>query len=107
LKDHRLSLERIETAARSIDPVFLNSPQFESEPLSDELGMRLILKVETVNPIRSFKGRGADFWFRIFQRIRQRWFAHRRGNFRTRVAYAARKRGLPAVHLRVRVGQCV
>ena len=49
MKDSRLSLERIEEASRTIDPVFLNSPQFESESLSDELGMRLILKVETVN----------------------------------------------------------
>lgn len=57
---HRLSLERIEQAARVIDPVFLHSPQFVCEPLSDELGVQLALKIETLNPIRSFKGRGAD-----------------------------------------------
>ena len=59
---HRLSVENIERAARAIDPVFLHSPQFNSEPLSDELGCQLTLKVETSNPIRSFKGRGADFF---------------------------------------------
>ena len=62
--NHRLSLEAIERAAQTIDPVFLNSPQFESEPLSATVGTRLTLKVETLNPIRSFKGRGADFFVR-------------------------------------------
>jgi threonine dehydratase len=62
--NHRLSLEAIERAAQTIDPVFLNSPQFESEPLSAAVGTRLTLKVETLNPIRSFKGRGADFLVR-------------------------------------------
>jgi len=57
---HRLSLKRIEQAAKSIDTVFLNSPQFECEPIDKVLGTRLVLKVETLNPIRSFKGRGAD-----------------------------------------------
>ncbi|MHB8646020.1 MAG: hypothetical protein ACYDAR_09565 [Thermomicrobiales bacterium] len=42
---HRLSLERIEQAARIIDPLFLHSPQFVCEPLSDTLGVRLMLKV--------------------------------------------------------------
>jgi threonine dehydratase len=57
---HRLTLERVERAAGVIDPVFLCTPQFICEPLGDELGIRLALKVETLNPIRSFKGRGAD-----------------------------------------------
>lgn len=62
--NHRLSLEAIERAVRTIDPIFLDTPQFESEPLSAALGTRLTLKVETLNPIRSFKGRGADFFVR-------------------------------------------
>lgn len=97
MKEHRLSLERIETAARSIDPVFLNSPQFESESLSDELGMRLILKVETVNPIRSFKGRGADFLVSNLPAGSPTLVCASAGNFGQGLAYAARKRGLPAV----------
>ena len=59
---HRISLDRIAAAADVIDPVFLRSPQFVSEPLSDALGVRTVVKVETVNPIRCFKGRGADFY---------------------------------------------
>jgi threonine dehydratase len=97
LKDHRLSLERIETAARSIDPVFLNSPQFESESLSDELGMRLVLKVETVNPIQSFKGRGTDFLVSNLPADSPTLVCASAGNFGQGLAYAARKRGLPAV----------
>jgi len=31
---HRLSLERIEQAAQIIDPVFMHTPQFVSEPLN-------------------------------------------------------------------------
>ena len=30
---HRLSLDRIERAARVIDPLFRDSPQFDCEPL--------------------------------------------------------------------------
>jgi threonine dehydratase len=55
----RLSLERIEAASASIDPAFLNSPQFVCEPLAELLEVRLVAKVATLNPIRSFKGRGA------------------------------------------------
>ena len=59
---HRLSIENIERAASEIDAVFTNTPQFNCEPLSKELDAQLTLKVETLNPIRSFKGRGADFF---------------------------------------------
>jgi threonine dehydratase len=59
LPDHRIRLASIIRAPELIDPVFLNSPQYDCEPLSAELGCALTLKVETINPIRSFKGRGA------------------------------------------------
>ena len=58
---HRLALSLVDEAAATIDPVFLHSPQFIHEPLSKLLGCTLILKIEVVNPIRCFKGRGADF----------------------------------------------
>ena len=59
---HRLSLDRIAEAARIIDPVFLASPQFVAEPLSEQLGARVVVKAETLNPVRCFKGRGADYY---------------------------------------------
>jgi threonine dehydratase len=75
----------------------LNSPQFESESLSDELGMRLVLKVETVNPIRSFKGRGTDFLVSNLPAGSPTLVCASAGNFGQGLAYAARKRGLPAI----------
>jgi peptide deformylase len=56
---HRLSLDGIRRAHAEIPRVFRDTPQYECEALSDALGCRLLLKVESVNPIRSFKGRGA------------------------------------------------
>jgi hypothetical protein len=35
-----LSLARIEQAARSIDPIFLRSPQYEDQLLNDAVGRR-------------------------------------------------------------------
>lgn len=58
----RLSPARIAAAVDAIPPVFRDSPQFECEPLSARLGSRLTLKVESCNPVRSFKARGAYFF---------------------------------------------
>ena len=44
----RLSSWRVEEAVRVIAPVCLVSPQFVCEPLGDELGVRLAIKVETL-----------------------------------------------------------
>ena len=43
-----------------IDPVFLDSPSMRHLALDDALGCAVTLKVETLNPIRSFKGRGTE-----------------------------------------------
>ena len=53
-----LAPDAIRAARDAIDPVFLDSPQFVHDGLSARLGVPVIVKVETVNPIRSFKGRG-------------------------------------------------
>jgi len=90
---HRLSLERIKQAARVIDPVFLHSPQFACEPLGDELGVRLALKIETLNPVRSFKGRGADYCVSQLP-ADVRLTCASAGNFGQAMAYACRERGL-------------
>lgn len=93
----KISLERIEAASHNIDPVFLHTPQFKSEGLSDALGMELVLKVETVNPIRCFKGRGADFFVSQFSGRSTKFVCASAGNFGLGLAYAARKRGLQLV----------
>lgn len=90
---HRLSLENIQQAARTVDPVFLHTPQFSAESLSEALGIELVVKVETLNPIRSFKGRGADYFFVRNPSLPQVVCASA-GNFGQGMAYAARKRGV-------------
>ena len=89
----RLSLARIEEASRTIDPVFLRSPQFLSESLSEAVGIRTIVKVETINPVRSFKGRGADYFVASLSRGAKVVTASA-GNFGQAMAYACRKRGI-------------
>jgi threonine dehydratase len=90
----RIRLERIESACKKIDPVFLHTPQFICEPLSDLLGVRLILKVETLNPIRCFKGRGAD-WLISQADLSVPIVCASAGNFGQAMAYGCRKRGIP------------
>lgn len=56
----RLELNRIRAAQAVIDPVFRDTPQYVCEPLGAALGCSVLLKVETLNPVRSFKGRGTE-----------------------------------------------
>ena len=87
-----LSLERIEAAAEKIDPVFLHTPQFIDERLSAELGREVLVKVETLNPIGSFKGRGTWLLAQGLDPGRT-WVCATAGNFGQGLAYAARARG--------------
>jgi threonine dehydratase len=86
-----ISAERIEQARAAVDPVFKDTPQFVSEPLGDALGLRLLVKVECVNPIRSFKGRGADWFLQTLEDAGDLVCASA-GNFGQGLAYAARRR---------------
>lgn len=90
----RLSLERIASAATAIDPVFLDSPQFLAESLGEALDCRLVVKVETMNPIRSFKGRGTEFLTASLDGGPHLVCATA-GNFGQGMAWSARKRRLP------------
>jgi threonine dehydratase len=91
--DLDLSIARIEEAARTIDPVFLNTPQYEDEQLSVALSRTVVVKVETANPLRSFKGRGADF---LMGRLGAgpTVVCSSTGNFGQAVAYAGQRRGI-------------
>jgi len=91
--DASISVDRIAEAAEVIDPVFLDTPQFISEPLSDRLGVTIVLKVECINPIRSFKGRGTDYLLDRLGRQPAGFVCASAGNFGQGMAYAARKRG--------------
>jgi threonine dehydratase len=87
-----LSLERIAEAARVIDPVFLHSPQFVSDALRERLGVRILCKCELLNPIRSFKGRGTDYFLHQAAGT-ERLVCASAGNFGQGLAYAGRRRG--------------
>lgn len=86
-----LNLANIEQAAQLIDPVFLNSPQYEDGTLNTALGRRVLVKVETANPIRSFKGRGSDFFARSLN-PKQTIVCASAGNFGQAMAYVGRSR---------------
>ncbi|MCC6540341.1 MAG: pyridoxal-phosphate dependent enzyme [Bryobacterales bacterium] len=90
---HRLRLEAIERAAHVIDPVFLNTPQYESDTLNRALGRRVLVKVETANPVRNFKGRGAEFF--LAERAPGRCVTASAGNWGQALAYAGARRGVP------------
>jgi threonine dehydratase len=88
----RLNAPDIENAHEIIDAVFLNSPQYVCESLGETLGCRVVLKVETNNPIRCFKGRGADLL--CANADENELVCASAGNFGQAVAYACRKRNI-------------
>lgn len=97
-----LTPEAIRRARAGIAPAFLDSPQYVHEGLSGRAGIPVIVKVETVNPIRSFKGRGT--WVALHALAGEGRVGPERavvvasaGNFGQGVAYAARALGVPAV----------
>jgi threonine dehydratase len=92
----RLDLDRVLLARSRINPVFLDTPQYECEPLGDVLGCRLVLKVETLNPVRSFKGRGTET---VLARLQERGAANAvvcasAGNLGQALAFGGRMRGV-------------
>ncbi|MGC4956526.1 threonine ammonia-lyase [Actinomadura citrea] len=56
----RLDTARIRAARRMIAPVFLDTPLYRCEALEPVLGCAVSIKLETANPVRSFKGRGTE-----------------------------------------------
>ncbi len=88
----RLNAQDIENAHKIIDAVFLYSPQYVCESLGETLGCRTILKIETNNPIRSFKGRGADLL--CANADENELVCASAGNFGQAVAYACRRRNI-------------
>ena len=102
-----ISISELEPATISaahprIPRAFRDTPQFVHEGLSARLGVPVIVKVETVNPIRSFKGRGT--WVAVTDLVTQGQIGPdlpvvcvSAGNFGQGVAYAARALGMPSI----------
>ena len=100
------SAERIEVARAAIPREFRDTPLFASEPLGAATGCPVTVKVECINPIRSFKARGAS-WFaarrgsEAVARMRglapgsPAWVTGSAGNFGQGLAWAARRAGIP------------
>lgn len=91
------SANGILAASRAIDPVFTGSPLIEQQTANAELGLQLFAKVETLNPIRSFKGRGTDWWMQNEAPGDHPVVSASAGNFGQGLAYAGRARGRKVV----------
>ncbi|MEM9811043.1 MAG: threonine/serine dehydratase [Pseudomonadota bacterium] len=92
-----ISTDAIEAAHATIAPAFLDTPVLRVAALDRALGCELIAKVETLTPIRSFKGRGADNMLAHTDLSDvARVVCASAGNFGWGVAHAARTRGVPA-----------
>ena len=91
--NHRLKIDNIREAVRMIDPVFLNTPQYHADSLSRLLRASVLVKVETANPIRSFKGRGAEY---LASKIspQTKLLTASAGNFGQAMAYACSRRDI-------------
>lgn len=95
-----LAPESIRAAAATIHRAFVGSPQFVHEGLSARAGRPVVVKVETVNPIRAFKGRGT--WHAVAGLVGEGVLGPDRpvvvastGNFGQGVAFAGRALGVP------------
>ena len=91
----RLNLDRIHAARRVIDPVFLDTPLYGSEGLARVLGCELSVKLETANPVRSFKGRGTEVVAtKLVDAGESSVVCASAGNLGQALAWSARSRGL-------------
>ncbi|HET7471499.1 MAG TPA: pyridoxal-phosphate dependent enzyme [Candidatus Limnocylindrales bacterium] len=102
LRIPELEPDAIRAAVAAIHPAFIGSPQFVHDGLSERLGVPVIVKVETVNPIRSFKGRGTSVAIRALAADGaigpdRAVVCASAGNFGQGVAHAAGALGVPVV----------
>jgi threonine dehydratase len=97
-----VTAEAIRAAQARIPAAFRDMPQYVAEPLSERLGVPVVVKVESANPIGCFKGRGT--WLAVSELAAAGEVGEGRGlvvasagNFGQGVAYAARALGIPLV----------
>jgi threonine dehydratase len=91
----RLDTARIRAARRVIDPVFLDTPLYRCEALEPGLGCAVSIKLETANPVRSFKGRGTEVVASLLaERGPRAVVCASAGNLGQALAWSGRSRGL-------------
>ena len=88
-----LDLPMVEGAAAWIDPLYLATPVATHADLDAALGCSVLAKVETLNPIRCFKGRGAELFVATRLAPGEAVICASAGNFGQAMARAARARG--------------
>ena len=91
----RLDTGRIRAARRVIDSVFLDTPLYRCEALEPGLGCAVSVKLETANPVRSFKGRGTELVVsRLAERGSRAAVCASAGNLGQALAWSGRRRGI-------------
>ncbi|MEM9837693.1 MAG: pyridoxal-phosphate dependent enzyme [Pseudomonadota bacterium] len=83
--------DAVDKARGRINPIFCNSPLLVETELDDYFDCRFSIKVETLNPIRCFKGRGTDLLVQS-RPGSDAMVCASAGNFGQGLAYAARRR---------------
>jgi threonine dehydratase len=95
VRETRLDTARIRAARRLIDPVFLGTPLYRCEALEPVLGCAVSIKLETANPVRSFKARGTEVTTSLLASSGVRAMAcASAGNLGQALAWSGRSRGL-------------
>lgn len=91
----RLDLGRIDAARHVIDPMFLNTPLYRCDALGSRLGCTVSVKLETANPVRSFKARGTELVTSLLtEQGRTAVVCASAGNLGQALAWSGRRRGL-------------
>ena len=91
----RLDSARIRAARRMIDPVFLDTPLYRCGALEPGLGCAVSIKLETANPVRSFKARGTEVVASLLaEHGSEAVVCASAGNLGQALAWSGRRRGL-------------
>jgi threonine dehydratase len=91
----RLDTSRIRAARGVIDPIFLDTPLYRCEGLERDLGCTVSIKLETANPVRSFKARGTEVVANMLAGTGSRAVVcASAGNLGQALAWSGRRRGL-------------
>ncbi len=85
----KVDLDRVVEAAEMIPRPFIRTAQYRSEGISRLLGIEVILKIESANPVGSVMGRAAE-WFFINHPHTNRIICASAGDFGIAMAYAGR-----------------
>ncbi|MDT5000278.1 MAG: threonine dehydratase [Mycobacterium sp.] len=95
MQETRLDTARIRAARTVIDPTFLDTPLYRCEALEPDLGCTVSIKLETANPVRSFKARGTEIVASLLTGNGSRAaVCASAGNLGQALAWSGRSRGL-------------